>query len=255
MRIQRGSRAEIVSTATDDDFLGVGTSPSLGDIGATGVPVPATHTDPEERYLIRLCGFNVPGGYRARVTGIRQLVTLRAEVIIENESPPSLDEQLPIEIEQTSPLWTFPDGNISWHLVHYPNSIYPGADNGPMPGPNQSGDLNALTSAILVVSGGTVATGLIPPGNPAAYLGTWRDLRYPWTNTQWTLDARITGPGLVVFYASVKQTNPVTRPIRRSPLDLGAIRQEDRFLLEYPESARYGRVAGALTVEFDGGPT
>lgn len=252
--MKRGSRAEYVSEAINDDFLAVGSSPYPGDIGATGVTVPAAPSAPGERYLIRLCGFEIPGGYRARILGIRQLVLLRAEVVIENESPPSEEFQLPIEIEQESPLWAFPDGNVSWHLVQVPDDAF-GLGYDPAGQANgRSPSMNSLSSAEVYIVGGT-GKSIIPLGTPVANLATWRDIRYPWGNTTWNQDTRVVGPGKVILYASVKQTDPATRPIRRSPLDLGAIRKEDRFLLEYPDSARYGRIAGALMVECDGGPT
>lgn len=252
MYLKRGSRAEFVSEAISDDFLAIGSSPRLGDIGATGVSIPAAPSAPGNRYLIRLCGFDIPGGFTARICGIRQLITLRAEVVIVEESPPSEEFQAPIQIEQESPLWTFPDGNVSWHLVQVPDDAFKN-NYDPVQVSGRSPVMNALSSAEIYVPG-TTPKSVVPFGTPVANLGTWRDLRYPWSNNQWTLDNRVVGPGKVILYASVKQTNPETRPVRRSPLDLGAIQREDRFLLEYPDSARYGRVAGALMVEFDGGP-
>jgi hypothetical protein len=52
----------------------------------------------------------------------------------------------------------------------------------------------------------------------------------------------------VVFYCSVRQTDPETRGPALVVADPGSLRPEDRFLATF-QSAVYGRVAGAMVVE------
>lgn len=239
-----GEVVELASASFDENVLMVGSSPWLGDIGNTGVAVPSgATTSLTNRYLFRLCGVEVPDRHSLHVVGIRQLTVLQAIMASGSAS-------FPAQLEVTSPLWAFTDGNVSFHLRFHQNlqdarkydtAQAPGTDPG----------MRGLDTALLYDPAGAFYTAPgsgIPPGKDVAGLGTWRDLRFPWSSTSWDMRLPVYGPGALVLYASVRQTDPNTRPVMPPPDDLGAIRPEDRFVLEYP-TAVYGRIAGALAVE------
>jgi len=253
-----------VSASVDSDYQGIGASPVPGDYSTTGVRVPAAPTiDQNHRYLIRLCGAEIPGGAGLVVRGIRQAVTLRAEYA-------RLSEQgLPagtfvFEKEVTSPWWHFMDGNVSFHLkwtqqVQSRRSVY---DPRQLPGasPSTWGVDSALIytpNPLGLFVGPYVPPGAgVPPGRDVDWLGTLRELRYPWDNTDWDLSVPVIGPGVVTLWASVYQTNTATRippPQLTPPAPFTdplqcALRPEDQFLIQHP-TCKYGRVAGALLLE------
>lgn len=246
----RENVVELVSSAAkDDDLTGIGSSPWSGDLGRTGIAVPqAPTTSQRNRYLFRLCGFEIPAGKAAILRGIRQLATIRFA---------QTTNQIPVAYEREieSPLWSFLDGNISWHLRRQPNQIM-GQGGALSPIAGTSFNMRALDTALLCRPGGLPPGYLalnngIPGGVGIDALGTWRDIRYPWTTTEWTLHRRFRGPGAVVFYASVRQTDPENRPLYEG---LAGMRPEDLFVSNFPLSEGntgtiYGRVAGSLIVE------
>jgi len=93
----------------------------------------------------------------------------------------------------------------------------------------------------------------IPPGKSVFQLGTWHDLRYPWHDTHWDMSLPVHGPGRLVLYASVHQTDSDTRPRITIPTaGIEVLRPEDQFVSAFESqdvTVFYGRVAGALTVE------
>lgn len=251
---------ELVSAAIDIDLLGVGSTPYLGDVAYTGIRVPTTPTaDQSHRYLFRLCGVQIPGGKSIVVRGLRQLITLRAAT----ESPADSGLFYPLEIEQVSPFWHFVDGDVSWHVKHHTN-IFGQQQSDALQLPGTSPGLRGLDTSLLytppIIPYVPPSAGIPPGSDVDGSLGTIREIRFEWDETDWTLSTTVSGPGLVVFYASVHQTNPATRTqVPNTVTDVGALRPEDRFLLatrdprvpvDQPgEIAIYGRVAGAMTVE------
>lgn len=241
-----GDVIEVVSASYDEDLLMIGSSPWQGDVGYTGVSVPSgATTSLTNRYLFRLCGVQIPLDHTLYVVGIRQLVTLRA--LLESGSA-----HYPSELEVTSTLWRFIDGNVSYHLRWHP-SLQDARKSDPNQAPGTDPDMRGLDTALLYSPPPAAfysAPGSgIPPGRDVFGLGTWHDLRFPWSNTSWDMRLPVNGPGVLVLYASVRQTDPNTRPVLPPPDDLRVIRPEEAFLLEYPTTAVYGRVAGALAVE------
>jgi hypothetical protein len=239
---------ELVSAASrDTDLTGVGSSPWPGDMGRTGIAVPAAATTSQRnRYLFRLCGFEIPSGKAAILRGIRQLATIR------HQGPPTGLGDLPIVVERevVSPLWSFLDGNISWHLRRQPNQFSSNTQS-PTQIPGTSFNMHALDTALLCQVGGlppaySALNAGIPPGVGIDVLGTWRDIRFPWENTDWSLSRLFRGPGTVVLYASVAQTDPTARPLYPG---VAGERPEDQFVSNFQDTAVYGRVAGSLIVE------
>lgn len=245
---------EIASASIDSQLLGVGGSPWLGDTAQTGVTVPVAATpDQSHRYLIRLCGVQIPSGKSIVIRGLRQLVTLRA--LLPSRLPLPNPAILPLDLEQTSPLWHFTDANISWHLRkqgHIFSRVFDAAQT-----PGFSPGLRGIDTSILyeppLLPTYTPPSSGIPPGTDVWGLGTFRDLRFPWNEPHWTLATPVGGPALVVFYASVHQSNAGTRQPTSTDPTLSVLRPEDQFIrgtsISGVENAIYGKVAGAMTVE------
>lgn len=239
---------ELSSAALDTDKFAVGSSPFFGDAGGTGIAVPAAPTTAlNNRYLFRLCGVDIPAGRAVIIRALRQLATIRQ---VETLEPGGFLR--PVELEVTSPLWSFVDGNVSWHLRRKGQNIHRREfDAAQTPGTSPA--MDGLDSALLYVpplAPYTAPGGGLPPGSGAGMgdLATFRDMRDPWNNAQWNLEVLVRGPGAVVFYASVRQTDPDTRGPALVVADPGAMRPEDRFLATF-QDARYGRVAGGMIVE------
>lgn len=254
---------EIVSASVDNDLMGIGSSPVPGDFSATGVRVPNAPTaDQNHRYVIRLCGAEIPGGAGLVIRGIRLAATMRFEHQVNPLGGAGL---FVFEREIVSPFWHFIDGNVSFHVrwTQQVQSVRSVFDQLQQPGssPSTFGVDSALVytpNPLGPFLGPYVPPGAgIPPGRDVDFLGTIRDpSRYPWTNTDWSLSVPVIGPGVVTLWASVYQTNPETRIAPPAlvppapftdPLVCG-LRPEDQFLIQFP-LANYGRVAGALLLD------
>jgi hypothetical protein len=261
-----GSRdlIELASQSFDPDRQAIGGSAYPGDMAALGIVVPAAPTTAlNNRYMMRHCGVQVPAGKSIIIHAIRQLVTIRQveviDTLIEIEGAGSgqlpgsviLPLSRPAELEVTSPGWSFTDGNVSWHLKFLGDRETAFVDpTGQTLG--TSPDLYGVDSALCYTGAAgpvpyTAPNGGIPPGRPVPGWDTWRDMRYPWQSDNFNTHIRINGPGVIVLWSSVRQTDPTTRPVL-DVVDLGCLRPEDRFLATF-RSARYGRVAGAMIVE------
>lgn len=242
---------EIASASFDPELLGVGASPYAGDASSTFLPVPATPTpDQQSRYLFRLCVLPVSSAQVAIVRGVRTYIDLIGT--LEGST-------YPFSVPVKDPNWKFTDGNVSWHL----RRLDPGfqdftVDPNQVAGtsPRVSGSDSALLYTQLAAPYIPPGAG-IPPGTAVDFLGTWRDMRYPWTAANWDmLRVPVPGPCTLVLYASVHQTNPETRPTPPDPdipgstalCDTSIIVVEDQFVSSFPD-ARYGHVGGALLIE------
>lgn len=240
----------------DANLLGIGSSPYQGDVGYVGIRVPSIPTvDQAHRYFFRLLGIQVMNNRVLIVRGLRQLLTIGAIVKVPDSNCVGVD----VELEVTSPAWHFMDGNVSWHLrwendfqsrlsVFDPNQL-PGTS------PCMSGLDPALMYNPPLTPYVPIGAG-VPPGVSVDALGTWHDMRFPWDETHWELSIPLKGPGTLVFYASVHQTNSATRCPILIPAPaiggLGALRPEDQFVAAYEQSGQnvtYSRIGGALTVE------
>lgn len=248
---------EVATQAFDRDMLGVGSSPYFGDAGNVGLRVPNTPTvDQRHRYLFRLLGIQVANNRALLVRGLRQMLTIGGYPATGGRAPVG-SATPPVELEVTSPGWHFVDGNVSWHLRvenDFQTRLHV-VDSAQQPGTSPS--LEGLDPALIYtapITGAYNPPGAgIPPGRDVGELGTFHDVRFPWGQTDWELSIPlIRGPGTVVFYASVHQTNPATRPATYSPAGGFGLRPEDQFVATLERDAIgafYQRVAGALTVE------
>lgn len=245
-RWQCRTLVELSSASVDPDRYGIGGSPYVGDAAATGVRIPDDPTtELDNRYLARLCGFQIPGGRAALIHAIRQYATIGQVETIEPEG-----QMHAVELPVTTPTWCFRDGNISWHLmVQGVQSTVNNPDpNGQPPGASPS--FYDLDSSLLYTPPFipyVAPNAGIPVGDGLDGLQTWRDMRFPWGSGEWNQHLLVKGPGVVVFYASVRQTDPLTRAVL-AVADPGAMCPEDRFIATF-QSAIYRRVAGALLVE------
>lgn len=252
-RWHQRTRVEIATAAWDVDKLGIGSSPGIGDVASSALRVPdAATVDQTSRYLFRLAVAEFPRNANATLCGVRQYSDLIVTGIAAEGCV-----GVPVHREITSPLWTFIDGNISWHLrwetTRYSRGAYAPVD--PAQTPDMSASFLGNSAALLVQSVVPYAPPSAgrPPGSPVENLGTWRDMRYPWSNTSWDLHIPLRGPGRLVMYCSVRQTDVDTRcPIAVPSVGLDALGPEDRFVAAYEAdelSVRYGYVAGAITLD------
>lgn len=220
---------EVSTSGPDDSRRGIGSSAALGDWSNTGIRLPDRPAPrdgqislAENRFLVRLAGVSVPAKHVARVFGLRQSLTigqvLRSTV---GSGPSSWARTYPIEVEQTSPFWSFIDGNVAWHLRVVQNLTGPSIVANKVP-PGYDTRLSGTTPAILCEPGTDPTTQYValnkgrPPGTAVAglsTLSTFRDLRFPWWQQSpgTSMNVEVAGPCWIVLFASVLQTDPSTR--------------------------------------------
>lgn len=247
-------RAVIASAQIDPGRTGIGSSPYVGDLSNTGIIVPEfPTTEPNRRYLFRLCSVVVPDRAVCKIHSIRQLAYIGCDLQVEPEDE---DQQWRVEIPVRDPLWSFPDGNVSWHLrmvnKFQPDTTVLNPDFGVQSGVSARGD---TTDASLLAFRAPIGAGVYRPLNGGAPygrgvggLGTFRDMRYPWSNRGTSLGLEVAGPCLLALYASVYQTDPDRRPNKPVGIETAGLRDEDVFTFNYP-NARYTRVGGRMDTE------
>lgn len=252
---------QIVSSAQIDPGLtGVGGSPFIGDMSATGILVPAFPTVSQTtRYFFRCCSFGLGPNQTAYIRSLREFVWLGIDITQVGVSPGV------VHFEQivTTPRWRFPDGNAVFHL----RRVGAGEEEShssfavpPVPGLDASitalvdtpnGHSPALLGRIDPVSLLYVPlNGGLPYGEGIAGLGTMRDIRHPpgLTSSQ-DLDLQVTGPGSVAMYCSVFQTNPRGRINWAGSKDIcDGLCAEDRFWV-INDMARYWAVGAEITFD------
>jgi hypothetical protein len=248
---------QIVSSAQIDPGLaGVGGSPFLGDMTATGILVPDFFTQSQnQRYLFRCCALSVGPNQTAYIRSLREFVWIGVDLT-------QVTGVLHFEQIVTTPRWRFPDGNASFHLRRVGAGLkevginaFPapagadaslvgliGSPNGDNPG--LLGTIDAGTLLYVPLNGG------LPYGDGITGLGTMRDVRHPpgMTASQ-DLDLQVTGPCSIVMFCSVFQTNPRTRVNWAGSKDItDGLCPEDRFWVRF-DSARYWAVGAEMTVD------
>jgi len=244
---------ELVSTSFDRDLLGIGSSPYFGDVGALGVRVGQIPTpDQQHRFLIRLVTIYVARNRLLLVRGLRQYATIGGFPPSVSPSAVGVLSEFPIE----TPSWRFADGNISWHLRWEADlqSRLHMIDPAQLPGTSTS--MAGSDTALLYeppFPPYTPPGAGIPPGRAVEGLGTFYDMRFPWDEPHAELSIRLPGPGRLVYYASVHQTDPETRPRIFIPaVGVDVLPPEDQYVAGMEGDnidIAYQRVAGALTVE------
>lgn len=224
----------VVSTSGLDETLqGISTDPFGQNIpSAVGLRIPPVLSSSivppnQPRYLFCLAT-RVIERDKTVIRGIRQGLTLGV-----NRSATS-GRVLPYELPVTSPSWRFPDGNVSWHLVREPNDDV--FNQHPLTDAASWRYLQSDQSAMLYKSA-TFAAGTFEPatGAPLFYnqgltayvppdfwaggrspiggnLGNLKGIYYPWfPQSDDKLNVVVNGNCRISLYASVLQSNPVTR--------------------------------------------
>jgi len=244
-------RGMVTSVQYDLNRVGTGASPYPGDLNSTGIAVPIFPTgNQNRRYLFRLCGLEVPADTICVITALHQLLYIGAKVPAEDGE---IDETWLLEVPVEDPLWSFPDGNVSWHLRNlainsqdrtiFTDFIFP-------PGSTNRGD--TTDSALISRQPPAGGFGYEPLNGGLPYgkdlvpgLGTWRDMRFPWHHCQPNLNLQVKGPMTIGFFASIYQTDPARRPNKPVIIETAGLRREDVFMLNYPDAV-YTRVGGRI---------
>jgi hypothetical protein len=279
--LERPRQVEIASSGFDEFLQLVGGDP-FGGTNSVGLRVPTLATPAlsaggaQLRYLFNLASFTVGHGACVRVRGYRQLATLGYAQPQGSEEDASV---YVVEQEITSPFWRFNDGNISWHI-----HVFGGPNASDVPKGTTAPFTDVVRDTVsykrywadspclLYGPGSGIAPGgiypniatYIPPNNGkpwgsaiASHQGTFYDLRIPWrTHGAWdSLDIPVRGPATVAFFASVRQSNPMSRLSLTPPFDgksvyTGGLSNEEQFLLNFP-NAIYWRVGGSLILELE----
>lgn len=248
---------EVSTTGYDPLREGIGSTWMPGSPHASRLQIPvAPTTVPNNRYTFALCGVNVPKGASARIIGYRQKLIIGTTFNqAQGQGTVVIEKEIPI----TTPDWSFPDGNVAWCFRFLPGErqVPRLGDTGTSPlnaGPSRTKNPYGAFSALIYrdnISGTYNApAGGQPPGFAIDGISTLYDVRNPWTAPNPTLSTLLHGPGDIIMYASVWQTNPAGRPVWAPPpgFDVGAVAPEDRFVLAFPQT-KYAYVAGAMILE------
>ena len=256
---------EVSTTGFDPDRQGVGTTWMPGDPHDSRLFIPPAPTvAANRRYLFALCGHNVPAGQTHHLIGFRQKLLIGEEFVVQGGS---FGDQIFVkEFPVTTPDWSFSDGNVTWCFRFLPGkrqvarqNVVGAVNNS---GPSRTNNPYGAYSALVYQDGTTFiapsGAGYFPPfsGQPPGYavqgVSTIFDVRNPWTAPNPIIDTELRGPGDLIMYASVRQSDigPLGRPVWVPPpgFDVGALVPEDRFLLAFP-NALYRHIAGAMMID------
>jgi hypothetical protein len=260
----RGIRYEVSTSGFDPALQGVWSDPYGGayNVGLMVPQVLPVVRDPQHRLLFMLAFARFGAHRKARLVGVRQLLTIAALIpqpSAEIPPPPYIFEQ-----QVKTPYWHFTDADVSWHVMRVP----PG--NQPLPNKANADGIafRYATGAALLFEKNPNGVSYAPPngGRPlgapiSSSLGNLHDIRYPWNSdhAQDSLDIEIEGPCDLVFYASVQQTNPATRPSISSagltfPFGTGCLPKEEAFIGNFenqttPVPVTYWRIGGSMIIE------
>jgi hypothetical protein len=265
----RGTTYEVSTTGFDENLQLIGGDP-FGSAYNLGLRIPSTATpDANHRYLFMLARARFNARQRARMTGIRQLLTIGVSVPETAESGANVQNYI-LEEMVINPFWHFQDGNVSWHLLKMPimSTVLSNPNNADcfMFRDSQTPALlyEAFTPPFLG-GGGPIVAYAPPYGGRPLYTenplipdyGCWRDLRFPWTSTMGTFpipDIEFEGPCDIALYASVRQTNPSTRAALTIPASPAAgtnsIPFEDAMVANFANTI-YWRIAGSLAFDVE----
>lgn len=242
----RAGRFEVVTTGLDPALRFIGSDP-YNTSAYTGLIVPpgSSASISNARYLFLLARAQFQSGEKGvRLVGIRQYVDLVATIATEGSPLQTFHR----EIE--SPMFHPPDGDISWHVMTMPPTF---RDTRNPANADSFVYQDSLSPALLFQTPAPYS----PPngGRPwgrsiGASLGNIHELRYPWrdNHAEYLLDIPIPLPCDVMLFASVRQNRVGTNPTGAGMTDrqIAALSIEEQFLINFHETARYGRIAGSL---------
>jgi hypothetical protein len=262
----RGRRIELVTVGLNPNRQLVGSGPEGGayDLGLW-IGINDLQTAPNLRQTFLLARKSFGAHERARLIGFRQLLTI---VAYETASNGAL---YPLERPVVTPTWSFTDGNVLWGIRRI------GPNNHPLPNTQNADGLAFRVGSTPAQIFETIVPGVNGPLITPPYggyfpgnilvpeLGQFYDLRCTdWSEPSET-DIDIRGPCDIAFFASVQQSNPLTRtsapatPVLSTTL---GVVPEDVFVQTFSGQAvapKYGRIAGSLIFEIEdwapsGGP-
>jgi len=249
-----------------DDFAQLSGRPPL----AMGLRVPAL-AQPEGATVNLTYRFLLAAamlGPRDAIVGIRQYLEIASLIGPPTDDVPAPTPLYPEVHRVTTPGWHFPDGAVTWTLTAQPLAAR-NARGRTGPYDMDSFIFEDCDTAALVYQDAAFAS---PPPSPG-YLGlsdytapalcgstllTLRDLRYPWSESEFfAVRYEASSPLRVRLYADVQQTNPDSRTVptldfssaQQAPFVPAGIAHEEAFLQLFADSAQYFRVGGALIVE------
>lgn len=253
------SITEVTSSGHDDARTMVGSSAFQNDPSSTGLTIPKTPSALNNPFLFQLCGITITSYEAIRIRGLRTYVDIRG-IANQLDQGGNIIGTYPLVMPVTSPLWSFTDGFASYHLRFNrgPNQTQGGRSFGR---PNITNNIGSTGSALIY-------QGAVPNpytigrmvGDPIGSLGTVRDQRFAWNaqSAMEDVDYVVEGPGTLVLYAAVKQTNPATRSQLQLPpgFDLGSLGPEDRAVYSWSQlpnlvapGLQYGRIMGSIVGE------
>lgn len=251
----RPGRLEVTTAGYDPNLQLVGGDP-YGTPDFTGLLVPTAPTPtgkPQLRYLFQLAriGFNNPES--AWLRGIRLYASLFGYTITQGVTTGPFEKQI------TSPMWRFPDGNISWHVMVI-GKTWRDRRNPANTDSLVFLDSSAPAQLFQVPASVLPPVAYVPPnaGRPwgkaiASDLGNIHDMRYPWRDdhAETVLNIPIPAPCDVAIFCSVAQHDfsvdtGVPAPVFTAN-QFAAATPEDQFWSAY-SNVQYGRVAASLII-------
>jgi hypothetical protein len=252
------SITEVTSSGHDDDRTFIGSSAFSNDPSSTGLRISGAPSALNNPYLFQLCGIAITSFEAIRIRGLRTYVDIRG-VVGQYDQGGVLIGNYPVVLPVTSPLWTFPDGFASFHLRF---NRGPMRTIGPVfPRPGVTNNIGSTGSALIYQGPNPAAYQMgRMVGDPIGSLGTVRDQRFAWgqQGAMQDIDYVVQGPGVLILYAAIKQTDPTTRVQLQLPpgFDIGSLGPEDRFVYSMSQlptlglpGIQYGRVAGSIIGE------
>jgi len=239
---------EVTTYAFDPEKLGVGTGPLPGSAFSSSILVPPLPTpDEAHRYMILLCAMQIPEYTRAVLRWVRIGGTIGSLVL--DQAGTGL---IPLDLTISTDTFSFVDGDVLFGITYQPNVTY---ENFPVVDPNQirstSTSLYDPESALKYVPPlfpYVPPAGGVFPGNPVSGYGAFSDwVRFSQSNPVPQV-IPFEGPGAIYLWASVHQTDPLTRPKLPNALIPFAAQmsREDGFILSVNPMAIYRRIYGAM---------
>ncbi|MHB8563332.1 MAG: hypothetical protein ACYDDA_05170 [Acidiferrobacteraceae bacterium] len=276
---QPRSRFEVATYGFDPDLCGIGSDPN-GSLTQAGLRVPKAPSGPAgggagvigARYLFQCCTVRLPPNRPLWLVGMAELLTMYEDTA-DGTPPIQPVEKLIGRSGSGDPRYHFVDATVSFHLRHVRSVPYPlWANQNVLTSQSfvwrwsdspalvfetatfAAGDLNynGTPDNYLTLTGYTPPWNGQPPGVDVGGFGTFNSIEHPWDNpaAQAIEPIEMSGPGALVLYASVWQTNPGARGAVTWPAMMPADPQlpEVAFASAFT-SAIYGRVGGKLILE------
>lgn len=266
------SRFEVASYGFDPDLCCLG-SDADGSLNAAGLRVPLLATSSRAtRYLFQCCTVRLTNE-PIWLVGMAEMLTIYEDTAA-GTPPIAPVEKFIGRGGAGDPRWHFTDATVSFHLRHvrsvprFPPSAssalasesFAWRWSGSAPAlvfetatfAAANLDANGHPDNYTALTGYTPPWGGSPPGVDVGGFGTFNSIEHPWDDpsAQEIEPIEVRGPGALVLYASVWQTNPSTRAAIVVPagFPIDPELPEVGFVADFA-SAIYGRVGGKLVME------